>query len=79
MATVSNLTKWALYSHALGGSIPAETTITDVDQDLAERICATGIFILGADEVVETPKRKARSTRGAVEVEEAVEGERETR
>lgn len=80
MATVTNPTTFSLFSQALRASIPGESTITGVDQALAEEACASGVFILGEHETdeVEAPTRR-RSARGAQVAEEAVEEERETR
>lgn len=79
MATVTNPTAWNLFCQPLRKSVPPKTTITGVAQEVAEEVCRTGIFVLGEDEEEESPRRRARSQRGSVEVEEAVEAERETR
>jgi hypothetical protein len=78
MATVTNPTRWDLFSHVMGTIIPSDTTVSGVDDAIAEEACATGVFTLGEDETA-APVRKARSTRAADVVEEATAGDRETR
>lgn len=93
MATLRNPTKFSLYSVALGRSLEAGEIATDVPDAIAEEACRSGVFELGvlavvdespadADEEEEKPKRgpgRPRSVRGAVEVEETIDDERETR
>lgn len=68
MATVTNLTKWSLYSTALKQSVPAHTTVTGVDDDIAGEACSSGVFVLNYEDESATPVRQVR-TRGSKRVE----------
>lgn len=93
MATIHNPTPFGLFSVALGRSIESDEVIDGLSDELAEEICRSGVFELGvlavvdeppaeSDDDEEKPKRgpgRPRSVRGAVEVEEVIDDERETR
>jgi hypothetical protein len=70
MATVTNPTRWSLFSHALMREIPAKTMITGVDDELAKKACSSGIFILDYAEEEKTAAPVRRSVqRGSKKVE----------
>ena len=66
MATVRNPTQWALYCHALEGSINAGETIEITDKQAAE-IADSPIFIVNVNPTVKAVRRHKpnHETRGA--------------
>ena len=94
MATIRNPTQFGLFSSALGRSLAAGEVVDGLSDEIADEACRPGVLERGvlvtvepeptadtADED-EQPKRgrgRPRSIRGAVEVEEVVDAERETR
>lgn len=82
MATIRNPSPFSLFSHALMRSLAAGEVVDGLTDEEAEAACSSGVFERGVL-VEDTPEparvRKARSTRGATEVEEATAEERETR
>ena len=93
MATIRNPTPFSLFSHVLMRSLDAGEVLDGLTDQQAEEACRSGVFELGvlavvdeqpieSDEDEEKPKRgpgRPRSVRGAVEVEEVTDDERETR
>ena len=95
MATIRNPTDFSLFSAPLGRSLGGGEVLDGLTDEEADAACASGVFERGVlvmpeevtvtvknDEDEEEAKRpvgRPRSVRGSIEVEEAVEVDRETR
>lgn len=91
MATIRNPTTFNLFSYPLLRSLEAGEVLDGLTDEEADAACASGVFERGVlvvpaevtdDDEVKPAKRgpgRPKSVRGAVEVEEVTDTERETR
>ena len=95
MATIRNPTPFSLFSHVLMRSLDAGEVLDGLTDEKAREACSSGVFELGVlvsqdadddpddddddDKPVKRGPGRPRSVRGAVEVEEVTDEERETR